>query len=603
MRKLVFIFILLVGHLTYAWGQFSMVARVDKTNLTMDDELTLTVEIRGAQGNVAMPQLPSLPSFNVYSRASNQSIINGVSTYLFQYTMLPRVTGNAKIGPVSLTYKGKTYTTDPIEVHIYRSGTQPPVAAPTSSAGNVQSDANYDSSLSVPTVETADPDLPPLERKLANQAYKRGQTENFFLIAAVSNDSPYVNETFTLAVRFYYGSSFQDNAPYQKPSVSNLFIEDIGASEGSQNIHGRLFRYSEQRYQLAGAAAGEALISSATVDFFTGSSPFALFDRMFGGAALGNRERVESAPIRLKIRPLPQGQPASFSGAVGSGFVIAAKADPTTVEAGEAVNLSVTVQGKTNLKTSKELKFPEITGFKSYPAASQTGSVKGNADRTYKVFKTVLVPSSSGIYTVPAIAWSYFDPSTTSYKTLHTQPLTLTVTPSTKVNRGVDFGAITPQDNGFQALGNDIHYLKTVYAPRPTFLTDISKWAWLNGLVLVWLAICIFSASLGKKIGARKRAYYEAKTRLKKAVTYEDISDAVAAYLAARLNIRTGSMPLREITVALQQKGYDLPTIRKFAALWQAWEAARFAPNQVGESPLAEQAKEALVLLKELENK
>ena len=586
------------------WGQLSMVARVDKTNLTLDDELTLTVEVRGASGRLS-PQLPSLPAFNVYSREINQSSFNGQSSYLFRYKLLPRpnIVGKVTIGPIQLNYQGKTYQTDPIEVNLYRSGTPSQPAAPATKTGRVQTNGNYDSSLSVPTVETADPSLPPLERKLANMAYKQGQTKNFFLLAAVSNEKPFVNETFTLAVRFYYGSSF-DNAPYSKPSVSNLFIEDLGSTEGTQNINGRLFRYNEQRYQLAGAKAGEALIGSAAVEFTTGSSPFDLFDRMFGGMTLGTRERVESAPLRLNIRPLPlQGQPSDFSGAVGSGFVIAAKADPTTVEAGEAVNLTVTVQGPTNLKTSKDLQFPSITGFKSYPAASQLGTVKGNLNRTYKIFKTVLVPSASGVYTVPPISWSYFDPSAAAYKTIHTQPLTLTVTPSTHANRGVDFSDAAPQNNGVQTLGTDIHYLKTTQAPPPNFLVKISAWDWINWLVLSALAVCVFFASLGAKISAKKRAYSEAKSRLKRAASYEDIAEAVSAYLATRLHLSTGSMPLKEIAAALQARGYTLPTVNRFTQLWQTWEAARFAPVQTQEASVQEQAQKALALIKEWEEK
>ena len=60
-----FVFLCLAG---WAGAQVSVTARVDKTNLTLDDELTLTVEVNGASGNMVMPQLPSMPAFNVYSR-------------------------------------------------------------------------------------------------------------------------------------------------------------------------------------------------------------------------------------------------------------------------------------------------------------------------------------------------------------------------------------------------------------------------------------------------------------------------------------------------------------------------------------------------------
>lgn len=601
MRKIWFTIICLFTTLS-AWAAFAVNAQVDKTNLTLDDELTLTIQITGANGRVDMPQLPSLPAFNVYSREMNQSSVNGNTTLVYRYTMLPRLVGNATIGAISVNYQGNTYKTEPIEVHIYRDGgsARPANPATTQAAATGQNTSNYDSALSTATVERADPSLPLLERTLANQAYSRGQRETFFLISAISNNSPYVNEPFTLAVRFYYAQAFQDNAPYQKPSVTNLFMEEMGSSEGSQKINGRYFHYMEQRYQLAAAAAGAATIGPASVEFVTGNSAFALLDRMFG-AMSGQRETVQSAPIHLNVRAVPaEGKPDSFYGAVGTGFVISAKADPTTVEAGEPVNVSVTVQGPGNLKTTHDLQFAPLTGFKIFPAASSSGQVPGHKNRSYKIFKTVLIPSASGIYTIPALAWSYFDPAAHTYKTVHTKPISVTVTPSTKVNRGVDFGAALPTDNGVQSLGKNIRYLKTPPAPQPFFWARLSAWPQINLLVLLVLAVCILKASVGKKFGAKKRAYATAKNRLAKAASTQQIADALADYVAQKFNIHLNSTPLKEAVQALHQKGVPVTLTDPFAALWKELEAARFAPTQ-GESSLKQFAETALTLLKQLE--
>ena len=97
-----------------------MTASVDKTNLSLDDELTLTVQITGASGNVLMPQLPSLPAFNVYSREVSSMNINGQTSTVFRYVMLPRFPTKATIGEIRFTYNGRVYTTQPIQVNIYR---------------------------------------------------------------------------------------------------------------------------------------------------------------------------------------------------------------------------------------------------------------------------------------------------------------------------------------------------------------------------------------------------------------------------------------------------------------------------------------------------
>ena len=599
--KKVCLFVLFSFWAVYAAAQVSITARVDKTALALDDELTLSVEVNGAAGNMLMPQLPSLPAFNVYSREVQQNTINGKTTTFFRYVMLPRFVGKATIGAIRFTYNGKTYTTDPITVNIYRHAQGVQKAQPASSSARVTSSGNYDSAAVKRPVEKADPNLPPLERDLANQAYARGN-ENYFLIAAVSDETPYVNEAVTLAVRFYYSRPFYD-APYQKPTVSNIFMEDLGSSQGTQSIGGVLYRYEEQRYQLTAASAGKAAIGPASVRYMTGSSPLSALDRLFGGSAVSAEETAQSAPITLQVRAVPaDGKPKSFYGAVGSGYTISAQTDRTQVEAGEAVNLTITVQGPGNLKSTADLELPSLDGFKTYPAQSVSDtSFAGGSLKSYKIFKAVLVPAASGVYTIPSVKWSYFNPATASYKTIHTEPITLQVSPSTKTDRGFDFGADAPTGSGFQALGQDIAYLKTSYAPEDSFLEKISIWHTLNWVMLALLAGSVLFASIGRKSLAQKRAYGVAKNQLKKALSDEAVADAVADYLQQKLKISTGSLPLRSMVASLQQRGITPATAEAFSLLWQRLETARFAPGTPDAQSAQDLARQALDILKLME--
>ena len=599
MRKTI-LCLLFLCFTVYAAGQVSVTAEVNKTSLALDDELTLSVEVKGASGNMLMPELPSLPAFNVYSREVQQSSINGKTTTLFRYIMLPRFVGKATIGAIRFTHNGKTYKTDPITVTVYRNAQGVQNTRSASTTAKTVSNGNYDSAAAVKkTVEKADPNLPPLERNLANQAYKRGD-ENFFLVAAVSNEKPYVNQPITLAVRFYYNRSFYD-APYQKPTVSNIFMEDAGSSEGTQSIGGVLYRYTEQRYQLTAASAGKATIGPATVRYMTGSIPLSPLDRLFGGSLVSAEETAQSAPITLNVRALPnEGKPKTFYGAVGTGYTISAEADHTQAEAGEAIPLTVTVKGPGNLKATSDLETPVLDGFKIYPTQATSENAAGSKNQSYKIFKTVLVPSASGIYTVPSIKWSYFDPVSASYKTIHTDPITLTVSPSTKTESGFDFGAGKP-GNGFQTLGRDIAYLKTSYAPGLSTLAKLSGWETLNWIMLCWLGISVFFASIGRKSLAQKKAYTKARGRLKKAQSDEAVAEAVSGYLQQKLKISTGSLPLRAIVESLQKRGVTPAAAESFSLLWQRLDTARFAPGAPDAQNAKELAQQALDILKLLE--
>ena len=572
------------------WAQVNLTAFTDKTDLALDDELTLTVQVSGVSGTMVMPQLPSLPAFNVYSREAAQSTVNGKSTLQFRYIMMPRFVGNTTIGPVTFKYGGQTYQTKPINIHIYRN--TPPAGTQTQSNQSVHTQTT--GAQAARNVAH----LPPLERELSTRAYAHAK-EPYFIVAAVSNKTPYVNEPFTLAVRFYYSQAFYD-APYQNPAVSNLFMEELTSAQGQQTIQNTIYRYEEKRYRLWGASAGEASISGASVSFRPGSSPLSVFDRFFGGAAVQAEQTVSSKPMKLTIQAVPTaGKPASFYGAVGTGYTFSAKLDHDQTEAGDAVTWSATVQGPGNLKSTSDLTFPKVDGIATYPAAPQAGTLPNDQNRSYKVFKTELVPSSSGTYRLPALAWSYFDPQSNTYKTLHSQPLTLSVSPSTRAEKQMDFSD-TPSNNGVQTLGNDIRYVLPGQAPHPLWLAQLSAWKWMHALVLACLALCIFIASIGKRTAAKKRAYLHAKNQLKKAATYEDISDALASYILSKFALSTASLPLKEITVALAKKHVSAPTVEQFTRLWQDLDAARFAPQVAADTTtLAERASTLLKALEE----
>ncbi|MGN1058074.1 MAG: BatD family protein, partial [Candidatus Avelusimicrobium sp.] len=128
MKKIFLFLSLLLSASVWAAAQVTLTASVDKNTLTLDDEITLSVRVAGASGNVIMPQLPSLPAFNVYSQEMEQSTINGNTTLEFRYVLLPRFAGQATIGAVTFKHNGKTYKTAPISIRIYRNAQSLPAA-------------------------------------------------------------------------------------------------------------------------------------------------------------------------------------------------------------------------------------------------------------------------------------------------------------------------------------------------------------------------------------------------------------------------------------------------------------------------------------------
>lgn len=579
----------------------SMTASVNKTSLTLQDELRLTVTVEGAAGDVT-PQLPSLPAFNVYARSVSKQINNFHAVSTFEYIMLPRFQGKTTIGPVTLNYGNKTYQTKPIAVTVYRAAQAP--AAKAKTRGNIDTSVQKRAAAPAPRPDRAPASMPQPERDLYNLAAKQAG-KPYFMVAAASDTTPYVNQTVTLGVRFYYSRAFVDNAPYTAPVISNLFMEEIGTSEGSQTIGGTVYSYMEKRYALSGVTAGKAQAGAATVRYIpAGRLDLSVFDRMFGLASQ-EAELAQSNTVSFTVRPVPeQDRPKSFYGAVGSGYTISASVDRSEVEAGEAVNLTVKVNGPGNLKPTSDLKLPSLPGFKVYDVASTSGAVAADGSlKSYKIFKTVIVPVSSGTYTLPALAWSYFDPAAKEYRTIRTKPITLKVTPSSKTDTGFDFGAHAGLGTGFQQLGQDIRYLKSGAARAE--LRFFAKLASMNFVTYLFLTLLVFAAVfalMDKQTLAGKRALAKARSSLKKAWSEEAVADALSTYLQVRYGVRTASLPLPGISAALKKRGCPPALIHQFETLWQRLDAARFAPAvDLAAEGAAQLAAQAARLMKEMD--
>lgn len=156
---------------------------------------------------------------------------------------------------------------------------------------------------------------------------------------------------------------------------------------------------------------------------------------------------ILSPSVTIRVMPLPQ-RPAGFSGGVGA-FSISASMAKTTVKTGDPVEIKVVVRGNGNLKTIKAPKVVFPRDFEVYDtktADSFTFTDKGYSG--YVVFTYTAIPKNQGKYTIPAIAFTYFDLQSESYKTITTQPFSL------QVNPGKDNYVVSYRDDANSANGS-----------------------------------------------------------------------------------------------------------------------------------------------------
>jgi len=155
-----------------------------------------------------------------------------------------------------------------------------------------------------------------------------------------------------------------------------------------------------------------------------------LFDESVQAVPIDEHITLESKPVAISVKALPEEKkPADFNGAVGH-FTVQANIETKNITAQDAAILKLTVKGDGNLPVVNAPVVQWPSGIENYDASTST---KEDIDKTVaplsgsKTFEYSFTPKESGSYTIPSIQFSYFDPVSSSYKTMITQSLNVSV--------------------------------------------------------------------------------------------------------------------------------------------------------------------------------
>ncbi len=150
------------------------------------------------------------------------------------------------------------------------------------------------------------------------------------------------------------------------------------------------------------------------------------FFSSFFGSYREKEVKVASPELTMTVLPLPEtGKPDTFTGAIGD-FLLQVKADPLEIAKGDPVTLTMTISGEGSFDRVQAPQLQKEKGWKSYSPSSEF-LTDGNSNQGKKVFEQALVAKSSGLTEIPAVAFSYFDPESGTYKELISAPIPLTM--------------------------------------------------------------------------------------------------------------------------------------------------------------------------------
>lgn len=364
-------------------------------------EFVLMVEVAGVSELGEPPVLPDMSAFAKPLRGGTSGGSADSDGYTAYRTYQYRATapGEFEIGPAQVTIGGQTVLTNPIRLTIE--------AAPT------------------------EPVIPPEDLRIATTVEKL---------------KVFVGEPVMVSYRVLSrGGTFRQgewSAGDQDTLIIPLLDDFQALRLESSNrdwwkrisVDGRLYRaVSTHRVAFLPLRQGEVAIAPAEIVVQVNRRKPDSWDDYDRSGATRHGEwtpiTLVSDAVLLEVEPLPAlGRPESFRGHVGR-LEATSWVDRTELQVGETLTLRIRISGHGHLQTmpAPEIPFPvelEVSGPEiDHTDLADAGDLQGSRLYVYQ-----LVAQREGIYRIPALEVSWFDPESESYGTSATEPFDITVT-------------------------------------------------------------------------------------------------------------------------------------------------------------------------------
>lgn len=329
------------------------------------------------------------------------------------------------------------------------------------------------------------------------------------------------------------------------------------------------------------------------------SASSSLFDRFFQDEYQTIRKRVTTPAVKVKVNPLPAGQPASFGGGVGN-FGISARLTTDNLKTHDAASLIITVSGRGNVALLEEPKVNFPPDFEVYDTKTTENTDKSNGGTSgSKSFEYPFIPRSHGDFTIDPVEYSYYDVNAGKYVTLRTEPLHVKVAKG----KGGDSAPVTTVNSGVErkdvkSLADDIRFIFTgkpnLSGSGSFFVGSVFFWVLLALMILgatsVYLAFRKVAAMRADVAGTKnRRATKMAQKRLKLAgeyldknlytAFYEELHKALIGFVSDKLNMDMSEISKDNIVSALTEGGVSEEQTKAFTDLLDACEFARYSPD------------------------
>ncbi len=391
-------------------ANISVTATLDRATMSMQETAELIITVSGSgSADLAMPEVDGL---EITERGQSRQIqlVNGSlsSSLAITYLIQAIRPGIYTIPAIMVESDGKKLETEAIPLEV--------IASPQHQGSS------------------------PLSSSQTDAQAKADDTAAFLRVE--TKKESYVGEQVPILIKAYFPRNMQatvNTVPLLKGNGFVLEQFDSRPQQTSENVDGTDYNVLSWKSSYTGIKEGRypfllQLDATLLVRQRTRSlSPFAgqdLFADDFFDTFLGGYKkkpiRVATPEMTLGILPLPgENQPGNFTGAIGD-FNLQISVEPTTVEVGQPLTVTMTIEGTGNFDRVEAPGFPDHSGWKSY-SPSIHFTPMGSSWKGKKVFEQAVVVKDKIINHIPQLSFSYFDPEKKQYFTRSSASIPLVV--------------------------------------------------------------------------------------------------------------------------------------------------------------------------------
>lgn len=531
---------------------------------------------------------PSFEGFDVLagpstSTSSSVQFINGKMSQsvnnTFSFVVAASSEGEFTIGEASVKADGKTYKTQAVTVKVIKE------VGGNSSAGEQN-------------------------KKKPEGTAARLAEDDVLIVATVDRTNVYKGQPVLVTYKLYTRVAM--NAEGQKmPSFAGFWTQRLNIDSNRwlrEEYKGKLYDACPiAEYLLFPQQSGVVKIEPMEMSVVArlqvknprrGHDPFADF---FDVPQIQEVRRVvRSEELTLNVKALPEGAPASFSGAVGE-FEMQVTPPADEIEANSAVTYVVKISGTGNLSMIQAPQIALPTTFEQYSVkSSESIQTTARGVSGYRQFEYPMIARAEGDFFIPALEFTYFNPRLAKYVTLTAEEYAIHVAPDASAQSGMPNAALVSgiDKEDIKFLGRDIRFIKLsegefeqrgkVFMFGGLWWTVVAGMIALFGAVVAWLSSYLKQmrnqATLkGKRANKVALARFRAAEKYMKEQNtrgfYEEMLRGLWGYLGDKLNIPASDLTKENVRETLTRKGVSVEDVERYVGLITDCEYAQYAPS------------------------